>query len=224
MKIENFISIEGTDGSGKSTFIPILKEYLESFGYEVVLTREIGGTPKAEEIRKKVLFEDMPLDEELELIFEARQDHLENKILPLANGKRIILSDRYTDSTKVYQVDAKNGDVDLYNKLVKEKQGDVWPALTFVFVVPVEVSRHRLDLTGKTPDRFEGQGDEFFQKVIDSYKNIVENDPERCKLIDSSLSIEDTKRQVFKVVDQYFADKKKLSSENVKSSVKRNKL
>lgn len=207
MKYKNFITIEGIDGSGKSTYVPVLKEMFENMGYNVIVTREPGGTPYAEELRERILNEQMPLEKEVELAFLARQDHLKNLIMPALNDeKTIVISDRYTDSTFAYQGAAQGFPREKIEEYVKTYQQDVWPALTLVFTVPVEVSQQRLNKTGKIPDKFESKDSDFFIKCIEGYNEQIKRDPQRCKFVDSSKTIEQTTEQVKEYIQEFVAE------------------
>lgn len=207
MKYKNFITIEGIDGSGKSTYVPVLKQMFEDLGYNVIVTREPGGTPYAEELRARILNEKMPLAQEVELAFLARQDHLQKLIMPaLEDEKTIVISDRYTDSTYAYQGAASGYPEEKITEYVQSHQKDIWPALTLVFSVPVEVSQQRLDKTGKVPDKFESQDSSFFMRCIDGYNKQIKNDPKRCKFVDSSKTIEQTTEQVKEILKDYIGE------------------
>lgn len=204
MKYKNFITIEGIDGSGKSTYVPVLKQMFEDLGYKVIVTREPGGTPYAEELRQRILNEKMPLEQEVELAFLARKDHLEKLINPaLKDEKTIVISDRYTDSTYAYQGAASGCPVAKIDEFVQSHQNNVWPGLTLIFSVPVEVSQQRLNKTGKIPDKFESKDPEFFLKCIDGYNEQIRKDPERCKFVDSSKTIEQTTEQVKELMQDF---------------------
>lgn len=201
-----FITIEGGDGAGKSTFINVIKEYLEDKGFEVVLTREPGGTSLGEKIRELVLNEEMSLSTETQLLFAARAEGLEKIVKPaLAEGKWFIC-DRFTDSTQAYQCAAKGFPEGKLHALEAVVQDGLKPGITFVFDVPLHVSKERLAKTGKVPDRFEGENDNFKEMVNQGYKNIVKQNPTRCKLIDSSQTIEKTAEQVLMHLDKYVSE------------------
>lgn len=198
-----FITVEGIDGSGKSTFIPKIREMFEALGESVVLTREPGGTPLGEALREKILLDKMDSKTELLLAFAARNEHLEQVIRPALEAGKVVVSDRFTDSTYAYQGYAKGQSLSEIKKLEELVQGGDKPALTLIFTVPVEVSRQRLDGTGKEPDKFESQGGDFFQRAIDGYADLAAADPERCKLIDSSKGLEHTERQVMEILSDF---------------------
>jgi len=211
MEKGKFITIEGTDGAGKSTFVPEMKAMLEAQGYEVILTREPGGTPFAEELREIILNKPMDSMTALLLAFASRNEHIENVIKPALEAGKYVISDRFTDSTYAYQVAGQGVPKEYVEVLEHMVQKQLKPDMTLIFTVPVEVSRQRLSKTGKEPDNFESQNNDFFQRVLDGYLNIAKNEPERCKLVDSSKSLEDTKEQVVGIMNQFLgSDLKKI--------------
>jgi len=211
MEKGKFITIEGTDGAGKSTFVPEMKAMLEAQGYEVILTREPGGTPFADELREIILNKPMDSMTALLLAFASRNEHIENVIKPALEAGKYVISDRFTDSTYAYQVAGQGVPKEYVEVLEHMVQKQLKPDMTLIFTVPVEVSRQRLSKTGKEPDNFESQNNDFFQRVLDGYLNIAKNEPERCKLVDSSKSLEDTKEQVVGIMNQFLgSDLKKI--------------
>lgn len=210
---QKFITIEGIDGSGKSTFIPKVKEMLESLGAEVVLTREPGGTPLAEDLRDIILNKPMDKMTEVLLAFASRNEHIHDVIRPALDQGKFVVSDRFTDSTLAYQGYGHGVDIETIQTLSKMVQQEIVPELTLIFTVPVEISKQRLAKTGKTPDKFEGQKEEFFLRAIEGYEAIAKTDPKRYKLIDSSQGIEYTAQQVNIIMQEYieqFQQKKRL--------------
>lgn len=211
-----FITIEGGDGAGKSTFIPFIKNYLESKGQEVILTREPGGTGLGEKLRDLLLTHKMDIMAETLLMFAARAEHVANVINPALEAGKWVICDRFTDSTMAYQSSAKGLPETTIKALKDIVQQDLNPGLTFVFDVPLEVSKERLFKTGKIPDKFESEDDSFKERVNQGYKNIVKKNPGRCKLIDSSKSIEDTKEQVMVQLDEFFNQFKNNQTNKIK--------
>jgi len=214
-KIETmrFITIEGGDGAGKSTFIPLIKEYLESLGEAVILTREPGGSDLGERLRGILLEKKMEVTAETLLMFGARAQHIAEVIEPALNDGKWVICDRFTDSTLAYQCAGKGFPEAHLRQLQQIVQGNLRPGLTFVFDVPLHVSKERLAKTGKIPDKFESESDGFKERVIKGYKEIVKKDPDRCKLIDSSQSIGDTKEQVIHYLEDFlkeFKNKKRF--------------
>ncbi len=191
-----FITIEGGDGAGKSTFIPVIKNFLESIGEEVVLTREPGGTALGEKLRDLLLTHKMDVTAETLLMFAARAQHVADVIEPALQEGKWVICDRFTDSTYAYQCAGKGFPDGSLKQLENIVQGDLRPGITFVFDVPLHISKERLAKTGKIPDKFESEPDAFKQRVASGYKKLVKEQLNRCKLIDSSQTIEDTKEQV----------------------------
>lgn len=213
MSNNRFVTVEGIDGSGKSTFTPLIKSLIEKLvERELILTREPGGTPLAEEFREYFLRRKMDKKTELLLAFASRNEHIKDIIQPALDKGSWVISDRFTDSTYAYQGYANNvdsiRDIEVLEQLVQE---DLRPGLTLLFLAPTEVCMKRLSETGKNPDKFEieaGKSD-FFQKALDGYKDLALKDKKRYKIIDASKSLEDVSKQVIEVVSQYINDLKK---------------
>lgn len=199
-----FITIEGVDGAGKSTYIPFIKNFLESRGEEVVLTREPGGTKLGEDLRGKILNYDMCTMAETLLLFTARAQHIHEVIEPALDAGKWVICDRFTDSTLAYQSVGKNFPEQKIRLLENLVQEDIKPSLTFIFTVPLEISKQRLAQTRKIPDKFERETDEFFIKVDQAYKNIFKKEKHRCKLVDSSRTIEETNDQVLLYLEEFY--------------------
>lgn len=199
-----FITIEGGDGAGKSTFIPFIQEYLMNKGEQVILTREPGGTPLGENLRDILLAQKMDTMAETLLMFAARAQHISDIIRPALLEGKWVICDRFTDSTMAYQSVAKGLPESVIKTLQDVVQNDLVPSLTFVFDVPLSVSKQRLLKTGKIPDKFESEDDIFKENVNIGYKNIVKKNPARCKLIDSSRTIEETREQVLMLLDKHY--------------------
>ncbi|OEY96293.1 dTMP kinase [Acinetobacter proteolyticus] len=183
-----FISFEGTEGVGKTTLIRKIHQYFEQQGKEVVLTREPGGTPLAEQIRSLLLAvnheEQMSHDTELLLIYAARAQHLQQVILPaLATGK-IVLSDRFTDASFAYQCSGRGlsqEKLQLLNQTFVAKM----PNITFWLDAPIELGMTRARERGAL-DRFEQEKLSFFAKVRAGYETLWQAEPERIKRLDAT--------------------------------------
>jgi dTMP kinase len=191
-----FITLEGVDGAGKSSHVEGIAALLRARGRRVLVTREPGGTPLAEQLRALVLAEPMdPLSETL-LMFAARSDHLLRVIGPaLAEGTWVVC-DRFTDATVAYQGGGKGVSADLIERLRLAVHPDLEPDLTFVFDCPYAIARERLGGTGKAPDRFEREGREFFERVRRGYLDIAAAQPRRVRVIDATKSMETIKNMV----------------------------
>lgn len=187
-----FITFEGIDGSGKSTQIKLLADVLEADGHDVVCTREPGGSDGAEAIRR-LLVEGDPgrwsAETEILLFTAARRDHLERRIEPaLAEGK-IVLSDRFADSTRVYQ-GATRGDLramvdDLHARMIARE-----PDLTLVIDMDPDAALARGLARKSGEDRFEDFGVDFQHKLHAGFRQLAKDAPERVKLIDGNQSID----------------------------------
>lgn len=205
-KILKFITIEGIDGAGKSTTISMIEDFLKSKGESVLITREPGGTVLGEKLREinKVVKMD-PLTETL-LLFTARSEHVIEKIKPALDNDTWVICDRFTDSTVAYQSAGKGLPEWEIRALETLVQKDIKPSLTFILDLPLAVARKRLDSTGKEPDKYESEKDAFFQKVADGYKEIFKKEPGRCKIIDSSGTVEETNEQIVEAMEKFYKD------------------
>ena len=198
-----FITFEGIDGSGKSTQARLLSAYLKSKGIDVVLTREPGGSPGAEEIRR-LLVEGSPdrwtPETEILLFTAARRDHLEKTIEPaLARGATVI-SDRFADSTRVYQGAARGELADLVNRLHEMVIG-VEPDLTFIIDMdPAEaLSRGLARKSGE--DRFEDMGESFQAKLRQGFYQLAAENGDRCHLIDGNGDADEIALKIARIAD-----------------------
>ncbi|EEY94195.1 dTMP kinase [Acinetobacter junii] len=183
-----FISFEGTEGVGKTTLIRKIHQYFEQQGKEVVLTREPGGTPLAEQIRTLLLAvnhdELMSHDTELLLIYAARAQHLQQVILPALAAGKIVLSDRFTDASFAYQCAGRGlsqEKLQLLNQTFVAKM----PNITFWLDAPIELGMTRARERGAL-DRFEQEKLSFFAKVRAGYKTLWQAEPERIKRLDAT--------------------------------------
>ena len=196
-----FISFEGTEGVGKTTLIRKIYEHLEQQGQRVVLTREPGGTPMAEQIRSLLLSvnheESMSNDTELLLMYAARAQHLEQVIMPALTEHKTVLCDRFTDASFAYQC-AGRGLSQSKLQLLNENFVSHMPNITFWLDAPIETGMSRARERGAL-DRFEQEKVTFFEKVRAGYQQLWEQYPERVKRLDATQSPE----QVFAQALQY---------------------
>lgn len=183
-----FISFEGTEGVGKTTLIRKIHQYFEQQGKEVVLTREPGGTPLAEQIRSLLLAvnheEQMSHDTELLLIYAARAQHLQQVVLPALEAGKIVLSDRFTDASFAYQCSGRGlsqEKLQLLNQTFVAKM----PNITFWLDAPIELGMTRARERGAL-DRFEQEKLSFFAKVRAGYETLWQAEPERIKRLDAT--------------------------------------
>ena len=203
-KMLKFITIEGIDGAGKSTTIEMIRNFLESKGERVFLTREPGGTEVGEKLREIAQKVEMaPLTETI-LMFTARAQHIHEKIQPALEADTWVICDRFTDSTVAYQSIGKGVAENKIRALETLVQDDIKPSLTLILDLPTELARKRLEQTKKEPDRFEAEKNAFFDRVANGYKEIFKKDPNRCKLIDASGRVEETQEQVNIVLEAFY--------------------
>ena len=196
-----FISFEGTEGVGKTTLIRKIYEHLEQQGQSVVLTREPGGTPMAEQIRSLLLSvnheESMSNDTELLLMYAARAQHLQQVIMPALTEHKTVLCDRFTDASFAYQC-AGRGLSQSKLQLLNDHFVSHMPDITFWLDAPIETGMSRARERGAL-DRFEQEKVTFFEKVRAGYQQLWEQYPERVKRLDATQSPE----QVFAQALQY---------------------
>jgi len=191
-----FITFEGGEGAGKSTQLARAAGWLRERGVEAVVTREPGGTPRAERLREMLLergAEPMPRSCELLLMFAARATHLENLVLPAVRRGAWVLCDRFTDATYAYQGGGRGLPTAQIDALVQIVHADVQPDLTILLDLPVEVglarARNRNGADG--PDRFETEQHEFFARVRDTYLGLARREPARFRVVDASAAVEE---------------------------------
>ncbi len=192
-----FITFEGGEGTGKSTQIRLLAEYLEKAGHSVVLTREPGGSTGAEEIRSLLLkgtTDKWDKMTEILLFTAARRDHLIKKIWPALEQGSVVLSDRFADSTLAYQGYGYGYDAEtvkniqtLYQLIAK----DFKPDLTFVLDIdPIIGLKRSLDRSGNTEVRFEGMDIQFHKNLREAFLTMAKQEPTRYRVINAAQSIE----------------------------------
>ncbi|MCB5160369.1 dTMP kinase [Marinomonas algarum] len=198
-----FISLEGGEGSGKSTAIDFIQRWLESHKVPFIMTREPGGTPFSEEIRQLVLSsreEKVNDTAELLLMFAARAQHVAEKIKPAIDQGTWVVSDRFIDSSYVYQGDARGGSTQILDQLTEWAVGDYHPDATLLLDVPVDVGQQRV-LQRKYQDRLDKESSLFHQKVRDGFLERARLNPHRIRIIDASLPLEDVIAQIEKQLE-----------------------
>lgn len=200
MKKGLFITFEGTDGCGKTTQIELLKRYLEEKGYKVVLTREPGAKGLGEKLREILLNYDGDVSSNCEsfLFLADRAQHIDMLIKPSIERGEVVLCDRHTDSTVAYQGYGRGLDLNQIKMLNDIATNGVKPDMTFVFDIDIETAQKRV---GKTKDRMESAGIEFFKRVRQGYLEIAKSEPERVKVLDATQTIDDISSQVKEYID-----------------------
>lgn len=205
-----FITFEGGEGSGKSTQIRKLAERLEAAHIPSLVTREPGGTPGAEALRHVVLSGMGKLigsDLESLLFAAARDDHVHRVIAPALAAGTWVLCDRFADSTRVYQGILGEVDPRLLDALERVTIGNLKPDLTLVLDLPVEIGLGRADARrgAGDADRFEAEGVAFHQRLRETYRQIAQDNPERCALIDAAGAPEEVAERIWDTVRQRLA-------------------
>lgn len=202
-----FITLEGGEGTGKSTQAKSLAAALEGHTISALVTREPGGSPGAESIRKLLVEGEQgrwdTLTETL-LMFAARSDHIRNTIKPaLASGKWVVC-DRFTDSTYAYQGIGRGLDRETIRRIDAVAVGDFKPDMTLVLDLPVDVGLARAKARPGAEDRFEKFGIEFHEKLRTAYRDIAIRNGDRCVLLDASGSEDDVAKAIWSAVAKRF--------------------
>lgn len=200
MKRGLFITFEGADGCGKTTQINLFTEYLQKNGYEVVLTREPGSKGLGEKIRKILLEYDGEVSPVCEsfLFLADRAQNVDIIVKKNIEQGKIVISDRHTDSTVAYQGYGRQLDLEQIKKLNNIATSGLKPNLTFVFDIDIETSMQRV---GKSKDRMESSGKEFFERVKQGYIEIAKEEPDRVKVINANDTIENINKQVINLFE-----------------------
>lgn len=205
-----FITLEGPDGSGKSTQTRLLGNYLRDNGYDVVLTREPGGTPVAERIRQVLLdssLSGMHFRTEVMLYAASRAQHVEELIKPALQEGKIVISDRFVDSSLAYQGYGRQAGFDLVWQVNRLAVGEIWPDLTILLDLDVtrglnRIREKRLQLSERALDRMEREPVNFHKRVREGFLLLARQYPQRIKVISAAQTIEDVFGQVKGLVDE----------------------
>lgn len=208
MSSGRFITLEGTEGVGKSTNLRFIESVLQQHQIRYQLTREPGGTPLAEQMRELLLAnrdEVVADDAELLLVFAARAQHLERVIRPTLAEGRWVLCDRFTDATFAYQGGGRGLSTAMIGQLEAMVQRGLQPDLTILLDLPVEVGLARASQRGAL-DRFENERITFFERVRNAYLERAVADPERFAVIDASGTLEQVQHQIRGVLEQYLQE------------------
>lgn len=200
-----FITLDGIDGAGKTTQLNVIKEWFHKNNREVIFTREPGGTPLGEQLRQILLNRNsqVSLRAETLLMFAARQQHLEDVILPnLARGIHVV-SDRFTDATFAYQGGGRGLPDTQITILEQWVQNDLKPDLTILLDVPLNVSLARIE-GSREKDRFEQEQADFFQRVRNAYLRRAAAEPVRYAVINSNREKPEVRADIEAVLNQLF--------------------
>jgi dTMP kinase len=203
MQRGRFISLEGGEGAGKSTQARRLAERLGADGREVVLTREPGGSPGAEAIRRLLVEGEADrwsaISETL-LMSAARRDHIERVIAPALERGAWVISDRFLDSTRAYQGAAGGAPASLIQALEREVVGAVTPDLTLILDMPVEAGLARAGGRAGGEGRFESKGQEFHERLRAAFLDIARREPERCAVLSAEGDLDTVAARVWDLV------------------------
>jgi dTMP kinase len=200
-----FITLEGIEGAGKSTVAQHVSEWLAARGITARVTREPGGTPLAERVRKIVLergTEVIAPKAETLLMFAARSIHVENLIRPSLERGEWVICDRFTDATRAYQGHGRGMEPAWIEQLATAVHGDLQPDCTLLLDLPVEVGLQRArGRSGIAADRFEAEAGEFFERVRQGYLQIARSEPKRVRVIDAAGALPSVTDQVTRALE-----------------------
>jgi dTMP kinase len=197
-----FITLEGGEGVGKSSNMAFVVDTLAAAGIPYIQTREPGGTALAESIRELLLEpRDEPMADltELLLVFAARAQHLQQKIIPALKAGTWVVCDRFTDATIAYQGAGRGLSVAVIQQLRQLVQAELQPDITLLLDAPIEVGMGRASRRGEL-DRFEREQGDFFQRVRQGYLDQAHAEPERYRVIDASQTLEAVQQDIHKVL------------------------
>ena len=198
-----FITLEGPDGSGKTTVSKIVVDQLQAEGHKVLLTREPGGIDIAEQIRKIILdTKNVAMDARTEALLyaAARRQHLVEKVQPALDEGYIVICDRFVDSSLVYQGVARKIGIDEVYQMNLFAIGDILPDATIFFDLPYEVGLARIHKGDREVDRLDLESNDFHKNVYEGYMTICDKFADRITKIDASKTVEEVTRQVLDVI------------------------
>ncbi len=200
-----FITLEGGEGAGKSTQAALLAEALREAGIDALVTREPGGAPGAEEIRRLLVEGDVsrwePVTEAL-LHYAARREHLAHTIFPALDAGRWVVCDRFADSTMAYQGYGLELGRDAVARLHGLVVGDFAPDLTVILDLPADAGLERAAAKAGREDRYERMDRDFHGRVRDGFLDIARRAPERCAVVDAAQPVDDVQRVIRALVQK----------------------
>jgi len=194
-----FITLEGTEGGGKSTNLKFIASWLASKNIDLITTREPGGTDIGESIREILLDTNntaMAAETELMLMFSARNQHVQEKIMPALEAGKWVVSDRFTDASYAYQGAARGIEYQRIAELEKWVLQGFCPDMTFVFDLSIEEGMKRVKSRGEQSDRFEQEQKDFFEKVRRSYLHRASQSPQHYRVLDAGKPLLDVQAQI----------------------------
>lgn len=198
-----FITFEGPEGSGKTTVINEVYHRLV-IDYDVIMTREPGGVPTGEEIRKIVLEgNDMDIRTEAMLFAASRREHLVLKVIPALKEGKVVLCDRYIDSSLAYQGYARGIGVEEVRALNEFAINGLYPDLTIYLNVSAEVGRERIIKNSRDQNRLDQEDLKFHEKVIEGYQEIIHNESQRFKSVNADQPLENVVEDTYQTIIKY---------------------
>ncbi len=203
METGKFITVEGIEGVGKSSNVDFLRQAIEKHGFEVLTSREPGGTPMAERIREMLIEhgdEPVPDIAELLLMFASRSLHVNNVIQPALAAGTWVVCDRFTDASRAYQGGGRGFPLVDINRLAQWVHGDLRPDLTILLDASVETGMSRAGRRG-SPDRIEIERADFFERVRECYLSLAESEPKRFVVVDASRDLASVRASIESIVD-----------------------
>lgn len=198
-----FITFEGHEGSGKTTVLNQINKLL-SENYNVISTREPGGVSTGEEIRNILLDgENIDIRTEALLFARSRREHLVEKVIPALKNNKVVLCDRYIDSSLAYQGHARGIGIEEVKKINEFAINGLYPDLTIYLDIDAEVGRERILKNQRSQNRLDKETLTFHQKVIEGYKTLIKTNHERFKVIDATQNIESVVSDTYEIILSY---------------------
>ena len=198
-----FITFEGSEGSGKTTVLNQINKLL-SENYNVISTREPGGVSTGEEIRNILLDgENIDIRTEALLFAASRREHLVEKVIPALKNNKVVLCDRYIDSSLAYQGYARGIGIEEVKKINEFAINGLYPDLTIYLDIDAEVGRERILKNQRSQNRLDKETLTFHQKVIEGYKTLIKTNPERFKVVDATQNIESVVSDKYEIILSY---------------------
>ncbi|MCI2878770.1 dTMP kinase [Staphylococcus hominis] len=198
-----FITFEGPEGSGKTTVLNQINKLL-SENYNVISTREPGGVSTGEEIRNILLDgENIDIRTEALLFAASRREHLVEKVIPALKNNKVVLCDRYIDSSLAYQGHARGIGIEEVKKINEFAINGLYPDLTIYLDIDAEVGRERILKNQRSQNRLDKETLTFHQKVIEGYKTLIKTNPKRFKVIDATQNIESVVSDTYEIILSY---------------------
>ena len=213
-----FITFEGIDGSGKSTQLRMLADFLKQAGCDVLLTREPGGTPVGNRLRGALLDAHEEVDPLTELLVFAadRAQHVRRVLRPALRSDQIVFSDRYADATRAYQGAGRGFSPELIAEIIQLATEGLTPDLTVLFDLSIADATARTERRGNGThrgDRLDAEGDDFHTRVREAYLQLARDEPERIKIVKSNQPLEVTQQRVKEIIIPFLRNRDHVLSE-----------